>query len=146
MGIPSRAFRLNGGAISFAIGVGVFLLSAAIEGSLHAFNIHGIWEWADNCASALATGLIVYLYERRQYRKHLARLRVIADMNHHVRNALQSIVFVAGGTVPQEQQLKVIRDSVNRIQWTLTEVLPVEVLTPHSTEWPREDRVHSDAA
>jgi len=138
METTSRTFRLNRGAISFAVGVGVFLLSAAIEGSLHAFNIHGIWEWADNCASALATGLIVYLYERRQYRKHLARLRVIADMNHHVRNALQSIVFVAGGTVPQEQQLKVIWDSVHRIQWTLTEVLPVEIPTAHSAEWRQE--------
>ena len=52
-----------------------------------------------------------------------ARLRTIADMNHHIRNALQTIQFSAYSTKDQ-QTIAEISEAVERIQWALREVLP----------------------
>ena len=122
-----KTYRLNRGIFGFGIGVAVFLLTAVLESSLRTLGIRGIWEWADNGIGALVAGTIVYLYERRIRRSQLARLRVIAEMNDHIRNALQPILLVAGEAVPRDQQLKVIRESVDHIQWALTDVLPGDV-------------------
>ena len=60
------------------------------------------------------------------------RLRTIADMNHHIRNALQVITYatVAG----KNDSVELIRDSVERIEWTLREVLPGHVSAPAQEE------------
>lgn len=126
-----RNYRLNRGIFGFGIGFAVFWLTALLESSLRTFGIHGSWEWADNSIGAVVAGTIVYFYERRIRRTHLARLRVIAEMNDHIRNALQPILLVAGESVPPDQQLKVIRESVDRIQWALTNVLPESDVASH---------------
>jgi hypothetical protein len=138
-------FRLRRGAVSFAMGAGIFVLSAFVEAMLHAFNINGAWEWVDNCVSAIVTGLIVFAYEQHLYKSNLARLRVIADMNHHVRNALQPFLYAGSIAMPQEQQTKIIRDSVNRIEWALSEVLPRE-LTAYPSAWRSKVEAPGDAA
>jgi len=116
--------------MSFAIAIGIFALGAVIESTLHGFNLHGVWEWADNGVCAFATALVVFLYERRHLRKVNERLRVISEMNHHVRNALQPILYAADGAIPHEEQIKLIRGAVSRIQWALTDVLPGESESP----------------
>jgi hypothetical protein len=54
------------------------------------------------------------------------RMKTIAELNHHIRNALQVIKFLGGQsrTGLDEVQLQLINDSVNRIEWALREVLP----------------------
>lgn len=54
------------------------------------------------------------------------RMKTIAELNHHIRNALQVIKFLGGQkrTGLDEVQLQLINDSVNRIEWALQEVLP----------------------
>ena len=52
-------------------------------------------------------------------------MKTIAELNHHIRNALQVIRFLGG---QQRQgldamQLQLINDSVDRIEWALREVL-----------------------
>lgn len=128
-----RNYRLNQGIFGFAIGAAVFVLSAVVESSLRTLGIHGVWEWADNGVAALVAGTIVYLYERGIRRSQLARLRVIAEMNDHIRNALQSILLVAGEPIPPDQQLKVIQDSVDHIRWALTDVLPASDIASNRT-------------
>jgi hypothetical protein len=54
------------------------------------------------------------------------RLRTIADMNHHIRNALQTIQLSAYSTKDQ-QAIGEISQAVERIQWALREVLPGRV-------------------
>lgn len=141
-----RTFRLNRRAISVAVGIAIFSLGVIIEGSLHAMNIQGFWEWADNCISALAAGMIIYYYEQRQYKKDLSRLRVIAEMNHHIRNALQPMIYLTGEAMPREQQLKLIRNSVDRIQWALTDILPGDAAAPRTGNWPPKQGAPGDAA
>jgi signal transduction histidine kinase len=71
----------------------------------------------------LASALVRIITERRQVT--VARLEVIAEMNHHIRNALTAISLSAS-TIPNEQSVRVIRESVDRIEWTLREILPRE--------------------
>ena len=51
------------------------------------------------------------------------RLQKIADMNHHVRNALQ-VVSYYGYLSKDSEATKLIDESIRRIEWTLREVLP----------------------
>jgi hypothetical protein len=67
--------------------------------------------------------ILVYTMAIRSRRGQIAELRrmeIIALMNHHIRNSLQAIVYCSGTS----ESANVIRDSVNRIEWVLSEVLP----------------------
>ncbi|MGZ4787584.1 MAG: hypothetical protein ACXVZX_03625 [Terriglobales bacterium] len=81
-------------------------------------------ELSDAIAAA-AIGLLSYqvvrLHQERRQRLR-ERIEVIAEMNHHVRNALQIISLTATGK--DKEEISTIRESVNRIQWALRELLP----------------------
>ena len=100
-----------------------FVLGILVEAFLRQESIRGWVLWVDNVAAALLLGLVVFLYERRRERELLSKLQVIELMNHHVRNALQPIMYVPYSQ-DQQQQLNTIRDAVNRIDWALREILP----------------------
>ena len=51
------------------------------------------------------------------------RLQKISDMNHHVRNALQVMAFY-GHLAEDPKAAQLVRDSIERIEWTLEEILP----------------------
>lgn len=70
-------------------------------------------------AAALVYVLSIREKQRQEYVE--CRLRVIAEMNHHIRNALQVITFYSRKGEKQEIG---VRDAVERIQWALREVLP----------------------
>ena len=75
----------------------------------------------------LVAGVLVHLLSirERQRRAYVeCRLRVIAEMNHHIRNALQVIVYRMDPKTRDSQELRDIRDSVDRIDWALREILP----------------------
>jgi len=53
------------------------------------------------------------------------RMKTIAELNHHIRNALQVLKFVGGQRSGLDAvQLQLINDSADRIEWALREVLP----------------------
>ena len=75
--------------------------------------------------SSLVIGALSYrVFRLQQQRRDYVRqkLEVIADMNHHVRNALQVISLSTHGS--DQEQIATVRESVNRIQWALRELLP----------------------
>ncbi len=74
-------------------------------------------------AGALFSQIIQRERERRAILRH--RLQIIADMNHHIRNALQVISFFAYKEQDQKT-LEMVRNSVDRIQWALREILPAD--------------------
>lgn len=98
--------------------------------------------------SNLLTGIVAALFyayfsnsERERRRLLQQRLRTIADMNHHIRNALQIITYAASAR-KRDDSMEMIRASVERIEWALREVLPgyapaPESVTPAATE-PQE--------
>jgi hypothetical protein len=75
-----------------------------------------------------AGGLFYQIAREERANRELvrARMKTIAELNHHIRNALQVIKFLGA---PQRSsldamQLQLINDSVERIEWALREVLP----------------------
>lgn len=71
----------------------------------------------------LAGKLLHNAYKARQYA--LARLRVIAELNHHVRNALE-VISLSAYITRDEEAIRHIMEGVNRIDWALREILPRE--------------------
>jgi hypothetical protein len=65
---------------------------------------------------------VALLYRQRQQQAQ-ARVQRIAEMNHHVRNALQVITYWSLAE-KEKRQVELVQDAVNRIQWALREVLP----------------------
>jgi hypothetical protein len=64
-------------------------------------------------------------------------MRIIAEMNHHVRNALQPIIY-SPFLQEQAEQIRTIQEGTRRIEWALREVLPgeVEPTAPESKSRP----------
>jgi proline racemase len=79
-----------------------------------------------NLVTGIAAGVIGYQIieaEREQRRLMQQRLETIAQMNHHIRNALQVIVCVRAQHAGDES-LDVIHEAIERIDWALREILP----------------------
>lgn len=115
--LPSLARRLFP---SILLGFAIAVLGAVLE---MAVDHHpSTFASVDDLGVGIVAALVVFAYEQRRHYALMRRLQIIVSMNHHVRNALQAISY--SPYAKQEQQIKVIQDSVARIQWALEEVLP----------------------
>jgi signal transduction histidine kinase len=68
----------------------------------------------------LAAGLMNAINQLRE--AALLRMQVISEMNHHIRNALTAISLTTD-SIQNQQSIRVISDSVDRIEWALREIL-----------------------
>jgi hypothetical protein len=62
-------------------------------------------------------------------------MRVISEMNHHVRNALQPILY-SPYLKEQAEQVRTIQEGTRRIEWALREVLPGDDSAPPRAKSP----------
>jgi hypothetical protein len=96
-----------------------------------------------NALTGIVAGFLFYSLtniERLRRNVMRARLRTIAEMNHHIRNSLQVITY-ASAAQPNAESVEMIRSSVERIEWALREVLPGHVEFPATPTGQAEDRV-----
>lgn len=109
---------------ALATGVVVFLFALGLQWMIYDRYLHesGVRVVGSAIAASIAIGLVVTLglISRKQRKLEIERLKTIALLNHHIRNALQAIVTCSGST----DSTDVIRTSVERIEWALGEVLP----------------------
>jgi len=88
--------------------------------------------WIHGSFMLLIVGGLIYTslrYENDRRAANIHRFRVVAECNHHIRNALQVLIFNYDGGI-QRESLRISRqigDAVRRIELTLSEVFP-EVL------------------
>ncbi len=79
----------------------------------------------DEIAMGTIFGIVLFviltLFDKEHERR---RARMIARMNHHIRNALQVIQY--GLTDTATMPAEYMRDAIKRIEWALREVLPDE--------------------
>src|SRR5438270_10725907 len=134
--VSNRVRASRKALFSVALPLLSFVLGILVETLERRQSITGWPLWIDNIAAALLLGLVVFLYERRRERELIKRLRVIELMNHHVRNALQPVMYISYSQ-DQQQQLNTIRNAVNRIDWALREILPG---TPQADSSPPSQR------
>jgi len=84
--------------------------------------------FSNGLTGLFAGGLFFQMAREEKASRELVaeRMKTIAELNHHIRNALQVIKFLGAQNRSglDEMQLQLINDSVNRIEWALREVLP----------------------
>lgn len=108
---------------SFFLGFGIFILGVALRTMLDTLGIGGVPALIDDLLIGILAGTTVFAYEWHQHKLVLARIRMIADMNHHVRNALQQILY-SPFLEEEAEQIRLIQEGTRRIEWALREVLP----------------------
>ena len=120
--IEPAKFPSTGVLKPFGIGVSLFILGVSSDWLSRNF-LDTSWKILDDLVLAGTAGGIVLWYERLRTRALLQRLLLVSEMNHHVRNALQAVIYAAA--VQKDEQLStIVRDAVERIDWALREVLP----------------------
>jgi hypothetical protein len=121
----SISFRV----VVVAIGVGlVSFLATELMHYLLVPDLGGRWErlLAEGVSALLVAVLTAGLMNIADQRREAAllRMQVIAEMNHHIRNALAAIsLSLPEDTTQNQQSIRVISDSVDRIEWSLREIL-----------------------
>lgn len=113
--------------ISILLGGIIAAIGSTLEAILDHHSIIGS-ESLDDIVIGIIAAIVVFAYEQRRHKAILNKVRVIAAMNHHVRNALQAISYAP--YTEQEKQIYLIGESVQRIQWALREILPAEETAP----------------
>ena len=104
----------------------VFFISTAAQWFIYEYllNSNGQMRWLAPSVAAGVTAVLSWKLKRAQERDRcleLQRLRVIAEVNHHIRNSLQILVYDRSvGRQVSEASV----DAINRIDWTLKQVLP----------------------
>jgi hypothetical protein len=127
--MSSSIWRRKIGAVLLAIFSGLLIFIVSVGADVILLRGHEparVRVGISDAISAIVISLLSYKVfrlqqQRREYVRH--RVEVIADMNHHVRNALQVISLTTHGSSSTEE-IGTIRESVNRIQWALRELLP----------------------
>ncbi len=111
-----------------AIASGAFI--GAIEFGVHtlvrvARLPRGVPRIADAVTIAVVTAVLVYIVLREwRVRRALVvqQLRVVSELNHNVRNALQTLLY--SQYMPAKEQSEAVLQSVARIDKTLRELFP----------------------
>jgi len=111
---------------SFFLGFGIFILGVVLRTVLDKLGVAGVPALIDDLLIGILAGAMVFAYERHQHKLVLARMRMIAEMNHHVRNALQQILY-SPFLKEEAEQIRLVQEGTRRIEWALREVLPGEV-------------------
>jgi hypothetical protein len=120
--------------MSLSSGVVVFLGALALQWIIYDRFLHedGL-RLVGSIISGAFGALLVHgmsLRTRRSRLSELRRLESIALMNHHIRNALQTIVCCSGNSESSD----IIYDSVDRIERVLSDVLPSIEDEPKSSD------------
>jgi len=112
--------------IPLAVGLAAFIVSEVMH-YLLVPDLGRLWErlLAEGLSAVVVALLTAGLIHQANQRHEAAllRMQVIAEMNHHIRNALAAI-SLSTDTIQNQQSIRVISQSVDRITWALREVLP----------------------
>jgi hypothetical protein len=117
---------------TLAAAVGTFASVYVIDAVLARVGLRADATLLDDFLLAIVVAVLVLSIELQHYkelRRQQAKLAVIGEMNHHVRNALQVIIGVTVDVANPEVASK-IRESARRIEWALREILPADELDP----------------
>jgi hypothetical protein len=109
-------------AVSAAIGLSVAAIGIVIEFLATGEPILSI-DSLDNIITGILTSVIVFAYEQKRYSQAIEKLKIVSQMNHHVRNALQ-VIISSGIYSEHDKQMKAIAEAAHRIERALCEVLP----------------------
>ena len=112
--------------IALLIGALTILSSIGIDRVMHgSFRRTYASDWFEGAAATLLSSLFLTRLQA-QKRELMVRMQIVEDVNHHVRNALTSIVLSA--SLHEDPELNArIKDACDRIDWVLSDVLSQSV-------------------
>jgi hypothetical protein len=124
--LPPKA-RVPAWILALAVGVVVLLAATTLDFLLDRRSQSFLANIdASAVTAALLAAVLFYrmlLYERQRRDAIRRRLETVAEMNHHIRNAIHTIVL--SSKFPQnEDAVKALNESVQRVDWALKEILP----------------------
>jgi ABC-type multidrug transport system fused ATPase/permease subunit len=118
-------------------GMGLVILIFGVLSGLDVFiwfspDLAPLLPIADLFVALLCGGLMGKIIYDARARSRLVQqhLQVVAEMNHHIRNALQDIEFTTH-TAHSREATESIDRAVSRVEWALREILPRD-LKKHS--------------
>lgn len=124
-GVRGWAATLRVQCVSVAVGLASFLATEFMH-YLLVPDIGRRWErlLAEGVSAVVVAALTARLMHAANQRREatLLRMQVISEMNHHIRNALAAI-SLSTDSIPNQQCIRVISESVDRIEWALREIL-----------------------
>jgi hypothetical protein len=117
--------------LAAALGVGVvsflaaefmhYMLASDLGRSQERLLAEGLSALIVSCLTAKLIQI-----SRERHRLIMARMQVIAEMNHHIRNALSPISLSIDAS-DNQLLIQVITEGLEHIDWALREILPREV-------------------
>lgn len=112
-------------ARSFVAGVGAFLfVILVVHGLLTRLALRAEATYLDDFLVGVAVALLVLALEAR-YEADIAaereRFLLSLGLNHHIRNALQTIVYISSN-LPDKVQAQLLSDAAKRIEWAVREI------------------------
>ena len=127
-----REVRLSSRTRVFGIAVAVGVVSFLATELMHRWLVPDLGRnrerlLAEAFSALIVTCLVAKLAHmaREQHHATVARMQVIDEMNHHIRNALAPIALSVDA-IENQQLIRIISDGVDRIDWALREILPRE--------------------
>ncbi len=114
---------------SFLAGLAMFGAVYLVEHGLSQAGVLGSGTVLDDVLLGLFAAIGVFFLLRhldtvRELRRRQHYALIIAELNHHVRNALQVIISRADVAIHGVTELEDIFGAVDRIDWALREILP----------------------
>jgi len=120
--VSKTKLRAMAGGVGLAVFGSAVLVEKLSKRSERSSKVMMAW----NAVAGFTAGWMAMktIESARERRKNISqRLKMIGELNHHVRNALQSIQLSAYSTHDQEI-IASVGDSVQRIEWALREIVP----------------------
>jgi hypothetical protein len=146
---PKRSWFLSASVnrlrvLALGVALAVFVSGLGIDYLLMQHGVSPLvaLEISNGVAAIMAALLVLNVVKSANRRVHgvHARLRLVAEMNHHVRNALEVIQFSAHSTRDAEA-IRRIGEGVKRIEWALNAILG-SVEEDTGAEPPRQPFAH----
>jgi hypothetical protein len=109
------------------------ILVALAKMAAASFLLHDPWQHeglliADTALSGVLAGALVWILlvlVRGRRRRLIEYVRRVADLNHHIRNALQVLVYQASLTHADPEQIEQVESAVRRVDAALHEIFPI---------------------
>jgi hypothetical protein len=120
--MPYPVSRLYASFFALVVALtGILIDALLIRAGLSRFDVLIV----SNILTGGVAGVAWWLFAIREHEQRAAdleRLRIVSEMNHHVRNALQVIVYY--GSQMEDQSRGDMQRAIERIQWSLQTILP----------------------
>jgi hypothetical protein len=99
------------------------LLGFALDGVAHLLKYPWYWErLLENTVEGVVIGIVVLKLSRLREQRMERRMREIGFLNHHIRNAMQTIELAAAKQMADAQYRTAVDQAIRRVIGTLSRI------------------------